>query len=69
MVLAVLGCEDMNQGTQGENGNEPENEGTETLELPTLWGVGEDSKPILDKDNIEVSEFELISFHISEDEL
>ena len=37
MVLAVLGCEDMNQGTQGENGNEPENEGTETLELPTLW--------------------------------
>ena len=53
MVLAVLGCEDMNQGTQGENGNEPENEGTETLELPTLWGVGEDSKPILDKDNID----------------
>ncbi|MBO5499332.1 MAG: hypothetical protein J5990_08050, partial [Bacteroidales bacterium] len=79
MALVVFGCEDLQQGTQGgnesENGNTPGtdpdngNTGTETLKFPTLWGIGEDSKPVFDKEGTEVSTFEMMSFNIFEEDL
>ena len=68
MALVVFGCEDLQQGTQG--GNESENTpGTETLKFPTLWGIGEDSMPVFDKEGTEVSTFEMMSFNIFEEDL
>lgn len=72
MALVVFGCEDLQQGTQGGNESENENEntpGTETLKFPTLWGIGEDSKPVFDKEGTEVSTFEIMSFNIFEEDL
>ena len=81
MALVAFGCEDLQQGTQGgsesENGNENtpgtdignEDTGTETMRFPTLWGIGEDSKPVFDKEGTEVSTFEMLSFNIFEDDL
>ena len=68
MAFVAFGCEDLQQGTQG--GNESENTpGTETLKFPTLWGIGEDSKPVFDKEGTEVSTFEMMSFNIFEEDL
>lgn len=77
MALVAFGCEDLQQGTQG--GNESENTpgtdsgnedtGTETMKFPTLWGIGEDSKPVFDKEGTEVSTFEMMSFNIFEEDL
>lgn len=72
MALVVFGCEDLQQGTQG--GNESENgdentPGNEALKFPTLWGIGEDSKPVFDKEGTEVSTFEMMSFNIFEEDL
>ena len=70
MALVVFGCEDLQQGTQGGNENKNENTpGTETLKFPTLWGIGEDSKPVFDKEGTEVSTFEMMSFNIFEEDL
>ena len=72
MALVALGCEDLQQGTQGGNESENGNEntpGTETLKFPTLWGIGEDSKPVFDKEGTEVSTFEMMSFNIFEEDL
>ena len=72
IALVAFGCEDLQQGIQGENESENENEntpGTETLKFPTLWGIGEDSKPVFDKEGTEVSTFEMMSFNIFEEDL
>ena len=69
MALAVFGCEDLHQGMQGGNESENGNTGTETPKFPTLWGIGEDSKPVFDKEGTEVSTFEMMSFNIFEEDL
>lgn len=72
IALVAFGCEDLQQGIQGGNESENENEntpGTETLKFPTLWGIGEDSKPVFDKEGTEVSTFEMMSFNIFEEDL
>ena len=72
IALVAFGCEDLQQGIQGGNESENENEntpGTETLKFPTLRGIGEDSKPVFDKEGTEVATFEMMSFNIFEEDL
>ena len=69
MALVAFGCEDLQQGTQGGNESENGNTDTETPKFPTLWGIGEDSKPVFDKEGTEVSTFEMLSFNIFEEDL
>lgn len=74
MAAFALGCVDLNQGTtggnEGEPGTEPENgnAGQETVKFPTLLGMGED-KVAFDRKGTEVSTYEVVSFHIFEDDL
>lgn len=81
MAAFALGCVDLSQGTtggnEGEPGTEPENgntgqengnAGQETVKFPTLLGMGED-KVAFDRKGTEVSTYEVVSFHIFEEDL
>lgn len=81
MAAFALGCVDLNQGTtggnEGEPGTEPENgntgqengnSGQEVVKFPTLLGMGED-KVAFDRKGTEVSTYEVVSFHIFEEDL